>query len=162
MLAFSFGGPVNSLEVRFRGIRKFFCPDNALKFGKGFKIWILKLLNIWIATQWRREDFGSGRGHLVTKRLSRAPEGGPGAKAHRMVAKFFFNFKTSQSIRKWIYFSKISTFFLTEKSIFSTKTFEKLNKFYRNFLIFSKNNFTISSFNEHPLNPAKFPLNSII
>ena len=45
-------------------------------------------------------------------------------------------------------FFKISTFFLPEKSIFSTKTFEKSNNFYKNFVIFSKNYFEISMFME--------------
>ena len=55
-------------------------------------------------------------------------------------------FKTIQSIIKWIHFSKISTFFLPEISIFSKKNFENLNIFYKNFWIFSKNYFKIFSF----------------
>ena len=41
-----------------------------------------------------------------------------------------------QSIRKWIEFSKISTFFFPKKSIFSKKKFEKVNIFDRNLWIF--------------------------
>ena len=42
---------------------------------------------------------------------------------------------------------KISTFFLPEKFIFPTKTFEKSNRFYKNFLIFSNffNSFNFKS-----------------
>ena len=48
--------------------------------------------------------------------------------------------KTIQSI------SNIATFFLPKKSIFSKKNFEKLNIFYKNFGIVSKNYFKFSIF----------------
>ena len=38
--------------------------------------------------QWRREDFGSGGDTWPTKGYDAPPAGGPGAKAHRTVAKF--------------------------------------------------------------------------
>ena len=67
--------------------------------------------------------------------------GGPGAKAPRTVAKFKL-LKQFKVLENESIFSKISTFFLAEISRFSTKTFEKLNWFYKDFLIFSKNYFT--------------------
>ena len=50
---------------------------------------------------------------------------------------------------------------LEKKSIFSAKTFEKLNRFYKDYIIFSNNYFTNFSFMEDPLNSEKCQLNSI-
>ena len=66
------------------------------------------------------------------------PVGGPGGEGPPDGSEVSF-FQTMQSIRKWIEFSKISTFFFPKKSIFSKKNFEKLNIFDRNFWIFSNN-----------------------
>ena len=89
------------------------------------------------------DDFGSGGtpGHQKAK----ATQGGPGGEGP-LDGSEVWNFKTIQSIRKWIHFSKILTSFLPEKSIFSTKTFEKLNWFYKDFIIFSKDYFTHFNF----------------
>ena len=54
-----------------------------------------------------------------------------------------FIFKTIQSIRKWIEFSKISTFFLPKTIYFF---FEKLNILDRNFWFFSNNYLKIFNF----------------
>ena len=50
---------------------------------------------------------------------------------------------------------------MPETSIFSNKNFEKLNVFYKIFWIFSKNYFQIFNLLD-PINPEKFPVNSII
>ena len=70
------------------------------------------------------------------------PAGGPGGEGppDGIVVSFF---KAIQSIRKWIHFSKMSTFF---SPIFSKKNLGKLNIFYKNFWIFSKNYFKFSLF----------------
>ena len=76
-------------------------------------------------SQWRRQEFfGAGtprplRGYHRPQRVRRAV--GP-----RSVPKFHF-FKTIPSHRKWIHFAKISTFFSSEKSIFSKTNFEELS-----------------------------------
>ena len=86
--------------------------------------------------QWRRHDFfeGESLGHL--KPITRPPQGVRGQRPPDDSEVSIF--KTIQSIRQWIHFSKIATFFLPRKSIFSTKTFEKWNRLYKNFLFFRK------------------------
>ena len=83
--------------------------------------------------------FWFGGGHLATIRLSRAPARGPGAKAPgwQLSLKFYNDSK----------YQKMNPFFKNSNSILArkihfTKTFEKLNRFYKNFVIFSKNYFT--------------------
>ena len=88
------------------------------------------------------------------------PAGGPGAKAPRMVAKFsilkrFKVLKTNHS------FKKINIFLARKIQIFY-ENFQKIEQFYKDFVIISKDYFTNFSFMEHPLNSEKFPLNSII
>ena len=71
------------------------------------------------------------------------PAGGPGAKAPPpTVAKFHFlkRFKVLE------HESISQNFFLPKKSIYSTKTFEKWSRFYKNFWNFSKNVFKIFNF----------------
>ena len=97
-------------------------------------------------------------GHL--KAITPPPAGGPGAKAPAYGSEVSF-FKTIQSIRKWIHFSKISTFFLPEKFIFLGKISEnwayltKISEFFRKIIL----NF---QFLWYPINSEKFPVNSII
>ena len=95
--------------------------------------------------QWRREDFCSGGGHLATKMLSCAPRRGSGGGAKTLDGSEVLTFKTIQSIRKWIHFSKL-TISCQKNPFFSAKTFEKLNRFYKDFIIFSKNYFTNFNF----------------
>ena len=71
------------------------------------------------------------------------PAGGPGGEGPPEGSEVSF-FQTMQSIRKWIHFSKIATFFFPKRSIFSKKKLGKLNIFYKNFWIFSKNYYIIS------------------
>ena len=69
-------------------------------------------------------------------------------------------FKTIICIIKWIHFSKISIF--SRPTIpFLYENFQKIEQISKNFLIISKNNFTVSIFMVYPLNAEKFPLNSI-
>ena len=74
-----------------------------------------------------------------------SPAAGPGGEGPQDGSEVSF-FKTIQSIWRWIHFSKMSTFFFSERSIFSKKNFEKLNIFYKNFWFFSKNYLKISIF----------------
>ena len=87
---------------------------------------------------------GERSGHLNS--IKRPPQG-PGGEGPPDGSEVSF-FKTIQSIRKWIEFSKISIFFLPKKSNFSKKKFEKLNIFDRNLSIFSKNYLKIFKFYE--------------
>ena len=87
---------------------------------------------------------GERPGHLKAIRPPPPPQGVRGGNPPDGREVSFF--KTIQSIRKWIHFSKISTFFLSEKSIFSKKNFEKWNIFCKNFRTFSKNYFKILKF----------------
>ena len=86
--------------------------------------------------------FGGGGhpGHL--KVITRLPQGVRG-EGPRTVAKF--HFLNDSKYQKMNPFFKNINIFLS-KSIFSTKTFEKLSIFYKNFSIFSKNYFKFSIF----------------
>ena len=90
--------------------------------------------------------FGGGERLSHLKAITRPPEGVRGRRPPDGSEVSFF--KTMQSIRKWIEFSKIATFFLPKKSIFSKKNFEKLNIFDGNFWIFSNHYLKIFNFYE--------------
>ena len=82
--------------------------------------------------QWRRGIFWRGcPGHLNA--MTRTPQGVRGRQPPS--GNEIYNFKAIQSIRKRIYFSRISTFFLPKKSIFSRK-FRKIEHILQKFLIF--------------------------
>ena len=97
--------------------------------------------------QWPRLDFFSAATPRHLKAITSAPlpGGGPGAKAPPDGSEVSF-IKTMQSIRKWIAFSKISTF-SCPKIYFSKKNFDKLKIFDTNFWIFSNNYLKIFKLN---------------
>ena len=116
----------------------FIKPINPEKFSVNSIIWLRNL-------QRRRQEFFERErpGHLnAIKRPLRGSGGGKGPPDGSEVSFF----KTIQSTWKWIHFSKMSTFFFSKRSIFSKKNLEKLNIFYKNFWIFSKNYFKFSIF----------------
>ena len=89
--------------------------------------------------------------------------GGWGRQQLRKVTKFK-NFKMNQSFRKWINFSRISTFVWPEKSIFPKKI-RKIEHIFQNVWIFSEQYLKIWNFQlawSHATNPVKFPINAII
>ena len=89
------------------------------------------------------------------------PAGGPGGEGPPDGIEVSF-FKTIQSIRKWIYFSKISTFFLPENSFFSKEKFPKSGIFHKNFWVFLNKNLKFKFFWRNSINLVKFPMNYII
>ena len=89
---------------------------------------------LWVHHRRPQEFFrGERPGHLKTITRPRRGSGG-GAKAPPDGSEVSF-FQTMQSIRKRIHFSKISTFFLTEKSIFLIKISKNWTYFTRIFPI---------------------------
>ena len=91
--------------------------------------------------------FGWGGDAPATSGLSRAPRSGSGPRRPPDGSEIAF-LKTIQSIRKLIEFSKISTFFLLKRSIFSKNNLKNLNIFDRNFRIFWNNYLKIFNFYE--------------
>ena len=111
--------------------------------------------------QLRRLDFfflGGGQpDHL--KAITRAPQGVRGRRPQDGSEVSFF--QTMQSIRKWIEFSKIATFFLPKKFIFSkknSKNWTYLTGIYNFFRIII---WKFSYFMK-PINPEKISVNSLI
>ena len=101
-------------------------------WNKRFLINYLNKSEIKIADQRRRRDFFGGGTPRPLKGYHAPPPQGSGGVGppDGSVVSFF---KTIQSIRKWIHFSKIATFFLPQKFIFSKTNLEKANIFNKSF-----------------------------
>ena len=84
-------------------------------------------------TNWRLQDFGSG-GESRGNGSEGANAGGPGGEGPPDASEVSF-FKTIQSIRKWIHFSKIEHIFLPENPFFSKKN-SKIGHISQEFLSF--------------------------
>ena len=89
-----------------------------------------------------------------------ANAGGPGGEGPPDGSEVSF-LKTIQSIRKWIHFSKISTFFLARKSIFFQRKNSKIGHISQEFLSFLEKYIEFWFFWRNCINPEKFPMNSI-
>ena len=99
-----------------------------------------KIRQTGIRNLWPREDFGSGQENMTTHGQSRHPQGVQVAAAHRMIAMFKllkqFKVLENESILKNI----------PKNPFFSKKNLEKLNIFYKNCLLVTKNYVTNFNF----------------
>ena len=105
---------------------------------------------------WCRQDFfggGGSPGHWNA--ITPPPAGGPGGGSPPEGAKFHF-FKRFKFLESESIFQKYQHWSCPKNQFFSTKTFKKLNWFYKDFLIFRKIISQISNFMEQPLNPEYF------
>ena len=94
--------------------------------------------------QWPRKEFFQGNSR-ATKILWSVQRRVSGVRRPTGTVRSFI-FQTNPSIWKGIHFSKMSTFFFPKRSIISKKNLGKLNIFFKNFWIFSKNYFKFSLF----------------
>ena len=109
--------------------------------------------------QWRRQDFFRGGRHGHLKAIRRHQQAVRGRRPADGSEISFF--KTMQSIRKWMHFSKISTIFLPKKSIFSTKNLKYCTYFTKISECFQKIILKFQ-FLWYPINSEKFSVNSNI
>ena len=119
---------------------------NLIPYAHGDSLWC----------HWRLQDFGSGGGGIKGKRLGRRQRRVSGGEGPPDGSEVSF-LKTIQSIRKWIHFSKISTFFLARKSIFPKEKNSKIGHISQEFLIFFEIIFKILIFLEELYKSREIP-----